>query len=135
MITFSHTIIETFNVVSCYTCGVRFGIGGDLYKRVVTDAIGSIFCPSCGQKTCWQESDDKKKIKELQRKLEWEAAEVARQKAARDSAEASLKATKGVVTRMNRRVAHGICPCCKRRVKQLAEHMAEKHPEFVKEAA
>jgi hypothetical protein len=28
-------------------------------------------------------------------------------------------------------VAAGVCPCCKRTVKQLAAHMKEKHPEFV----
>ena len=99
-------------MVSCYTCGVRFGIGDELYRRVVTDAKDSIYCPACGNKTCWRESEDQKRIKELQRKLEWEAAEVARQKSARDAAEASLQATKGVVTRMMRRVSSGACPCC-----------------------
>jgi len=134
MSTFTQTIIETFRVVSCYTCGARFGIGSDLYKRVVTDAVGSIFCPTCGNKTCWRESDDQKRIKELQKKLEWEAAEVARQKDARDVAEASLQATKGAVTRMKRRVAAGTCPCCKRTFKQLSAHMADKHPNYEKAA-
>lgn len=135
MTTFTHTVVETFHVVSCYTCGAHFGIGRDLYKRVVVDAIGHVHCPACDAKTCWQESDDQKKIKELQRKLEWEAAECARQKAARDAAEASLKTTKGVVTRMKRRAVNGVCPCCKRTFKQLSAHIAAKHPGFVKEAA
>lgn len=131
MSTFTESVIETFRVVSCYSCGVRFGIDSRLYRRVVTDAVGSIYCPTCGEKTCWRESDDQKRIKELERKLEWEAKEAARQKAARDEAEASLKATKGVVTRMKRRVSAGTCPCCKRTFKQLSAHMAMKHPDFV----
>lgn len=130
MSTFTETIVETFHVVSCYTCGARFGIQNQLYRRVVTDAIGTIYCPTCGKESCWGESQDQKRIKELQRKLEWEAAEVARQKAARDAAEASLQATKGVVTRMKRRVSAGTCPCCKRTFSQLAAHMAMKHPEW-----
>lgn len=130
MSTFTETIIETFHVVSCYSCGLRFGIDSRLYRRVVTNAEGSIFCPACGKETCWRESEDQKRIKELQRKLEWEAAECARQKVMRDQAEASLNATKGVVTRMKRRVSVGTCPCCKRTFKQLAAHMAHKHPDY-----
>jgi hypothetical protein len=118
--TFTQQITETFVVVSCYTCGVRFGISSDLYRRVVTDAKDSIYCPACGKSTCWRESEDQKRIKELQRKLEWEAAECARQKTARDLAEASLK----------RRVSNGKCPCCHRTFKQLSAHMAMKHPDF-----
>lgn len=131
MIEFTQTIVETFRVVSCYTCGVHFGIGDDLYRRVVTNETGSVFCPACGKQTCWRESEDQKRIKELQRKLEWEAAECARQKSLRDAAEASLQSTRGVVTRLKRRSSAGVCPCCHRTFKQLANHMATKHGDFV----
>ncbi len=138
MTTFTQTIVETFSVVNCATCGVRFAISGDLYRRVVTNAEGSIFCPSCGNKTMWRESDDQKKIKQLEQKLQWEAAQSARLKvesdrlkASRDAVKSSLQATKGVVTRMKRRVAAGTCPCCHRTFKQLTAHMANKHPDFV----
>lgn len=135
MITFQQTIIETFHVVSCYTCGVNFGINGELYRRVVTDALGSVYCPACGKLTCWRESDDQRRIKELERKLEWEARQSAYQKAAREKAEASLQATKAVVTRFKRRVGAGTCPCCKRTFKRLSAHMAHKHPEFMEGSA
>lgn len=128
MSTFTETIVETFRVVSCYSCGVRFAIGSELYRRVVTDANDSIYCPACGKLSCWRESEDQKRIKELQRKLEWEASEVARQKQAREEAEASLKATKGVVARIKRRVAAGVCLCCNRTFQNLARHMETKHP-------
>lgn len=130
MTTFTQVITETFKVVRCYMCSVPFGITNDIYRRVVTDAKGSVYCPACGKETCWLESEDQKKIKELQRKLEWEASNAARQRALRDSAEASLAATKGVVTRLKRRVSAGTCPCCKRTFKQLARHMKQKHPDF-----
>jgi hypothetical protein len=133
--TFTETVVETFKVVSCYTCSVRFGITAELYKRVVTDANGSVSCPACGNKTCWRESEDQKRIKELERKLQWEANEAARQKALRESAQASLRATQGVVTKLKTRVAVGVCPCCHRTFKQLSAHMAKKHPAFVEDAA
>lgn len=135
MTTFSELITETFNVVSCYTCAARFAVTSVLYRRAVTDAQGSLYCPACGSQTCWRESDDQKRIKELQKKLEWEAAEVARQKTARENAELNLKetnmsliATRGVVTRMKCRTNAGVCQCCNRTFKQLARHMATKHP-------
>lgn len=128
MTTFTEVITETFKIVSCYTCGVRFGIGSELYRRVVTDAKGSVHCPACGSLTCWRESDDQKRIKELERKLQWEADEVARQKRMREITESSLAATKGVVTKLSKRISAGVCPCCHRTVKQLAAHMKSKHP-------
>lgn len=131
--TFTETIIETFKVVSCYTCGTRFGIISELYRRVAIDAIGSIYCPACGHQTCWRESDDQKKIKELERKLEWEANEVTKQRLARKEVEASLNATKGVVTRMKKRIGNGICPCCHRNFHNLKRHMNTKHPKYITE--
>ncbi len=133
MSTFTQVVTEEFTLVSCYSCGVRFGISEELYRRVVTRAEGSVFCPACGKGTCWRESDDQKRIKELQRKLEWETVEVARQKAAREAVEKSLHATQGVVTRMKRRASCGMCPACRRHFKQLAAHMAAKHPRWENE--
>ena len=130
MSTFTETIVETFHVITCYSCGVRFGISNQLYKRAVTDAEGSVICPACGSRSCWRESEDQKRIKELERKLQWETAEVARQKVAKEKAVESLRATKGVVTRISRRIAAGTCPCCHRTFKQLSAHMALKHPGF-----
>jgi hypothetical protein len=130
MNTFSNMITETFHVVSCYTCGVRFGIESKLYRRVVTDAKGSVYCPACGHSTAWRESEDKKKIKELENKLRWEAEHSERLRQRRDELDASLKATRGVVTRLKYRTAAGVCPCCNRTFSQLARHMAHKHPDF-----
>ena len=130
MTQFTDVITETFRVVSCYTCGVRFGIGSDLYRRVVTDAAGSVHCPACGKLTCWNESQDQKRIKELEKKLAWEMSEVARQKEARDMAEKTASGLKGHVTRLKNRASAGVCPCCNRTFKQLAAHMKTKHPKF-----
>lgn len=133
MSTFTEVITETFRIVSCYTCSLRFGITSELYRRVVTNAVGSVYCPACGSMTCWRESEDQKRIKQLEQKLQWEAQNAATQKAARVKAEASLVATKGVVTKLSKRVSAGVCPCCNRTFKQLAQHMENKHPAFVKE--
>ncbi|HYC31767.1 MAG TPA: hypothetical protein VEB59_05720, partial [Gemmatimonadales bacterium] len=46
----------------------------------------------------------------------------------RDQTAASLRSTKGVVTKIKRRVAGGVCPCCNRTFSDLARHMSGKHP-------
>ena len=48
--------------------------------------------------------------------------------------EARRRAEKAAKTRLQKRVANGICPCCKRTFKDLARHMKNKHPEMVQEA-
>lgn len=37
---------------------------------------------------------------------------------------------KGHATRIAKRAKAGTCPCCNRTFKQLAQHMANKHPQF-----
>lgn len=39
-------------------------------------------------------------------------------------------AYKGHATRITKRAKAGVCPCCNRTFKQLAAHMANKHPDF-----
>lgn len=54
---------------------------------------------------------------------------------AREAAERSAKAVRGHMTRLRRRVGNGVCPCCTRSFRNLAEHMKMQHPGFTAEAA
>lgn len=135
MNTFTQVITEKFHIVSCYTCGCRFGIGGQLHRRVVEKAQGHVYCPACGKGTAWCESQEQKEIAQLKKKLQWEAKECARQMRLRDSAEASLRATKGSLTKLRKRVGVGTCPCCKRTFKQLKAHMESQHPEYTEQTS
>ena len=142
--TFERNMTQKFLVVSCYTCGIPFGITSNLYKRVVTDATGSVYCPSCGSKTCWRESEHEKEKRRLKAEMESEIARVKRDKEyleasvkrhreRADIAERSLTATRGVVTRIKNRVSKGVCPCCNRSFENLHRHMTTQHPEFAKD--
>jgi DNA repair exonuclease SbcCD ATPase subunit len=44
-----------------------------------------------------------------------------------------LSATKGQITKMKKRAANGICPCCNRSFTNLQRHMASQHPGFISE--
>lgn len=48
----------------------------------------------------------------------------------RESAERSLRAHKGVVTKLRKRVAAGQCPCCQRTFRDLRDHMRAQHPDW-----
>jgi len=131
MDTFTQLRNETFHVVTCYTCGTPFGINDGLYNSAVKDKNQSVYCPSCGNRTRWTgETEDQKRIKQLKRKLEWEANQSARLKQEKESAENSLRSTKGVITKLKKRVHNGVCPCCTRSFKNLERHMKNKHPDY-----
>lgn len=73
-----------------------------------------------------------------EQKLQRERDNVAFERSQREQAEASALAQKRAATRARnerdkdrRRVAHGVCPCCKRTFKALAKHMQSQHPDFV----
>lgn len=42
----------------------------------------------------------------------------------------SNRALKGVVTRTKNRIKNGVCPCCNRTFKNLADHMKGQHPDY-----
>lgn len=48
----------------------------------------------------------------------------------RDCAERSAAAYKGHLTRTRNRIGNGVCPCCNRAFKNLADHMQTKHPDY-----
>ena len=41
---------------------------------------------------------------------------------------------KGQVTRIKKRVANGVCPCCNRTFKDLAAHMSTQHPDYIEQS-
>jgi len=110
---------ESLTVVHC-TCGIAFAIPSEL-ERQACDGGKSICCP-LGHKWHYTET--------LEAKLKREREKTARLIAQRDQIEASLRAQKGVTTRLSRklkRVQSGVCPECNRSFQNLQRHMKTKH--------
>ena len=130
--TFTQTVTKSFHVVACYTCGGLFGINDELHNRAVVNKEGIVYCPACGLTTYWFGKSPVEKVREeMQRKLDVAKRRADGQEQRAYRAENSLRATKGVVTRMKKRAANGVCPCCHRTFKQLVRHMDRKHPGYV----
>jgi len=72
-----------------------------------------------------------------EQKLQRARDSLARERARHDQTRAELTGQRAAKTRfrnerdrLKARAAAGVCPCCNRTFKQLARHMAAKHPEF-----
>jgi hypothetical protein len=121
--------------VTICTCGVLFAMPQRLLE-VCREQGRDFYCPN-GHCLTFTETEIDRARKERDAAKNRAAREAAR----REQAEAEARAQKGRATRFKndrdrdrRRVAHGVCPCCKRSFKQLRRHMLSQHPKFAEEA-
>lgn len=115
--------MTVFSDTGCPRCGIRFGLPLD-YESALRKSGNDFWCPN-GHSLTFGKCEADKLREELSRERQRNAqlhdeAEAARRQAA---------AFKGHATRIRNRVQHGVCPCCNRTFKNLASHMASKHPE------
>lgn len=123
-------------VRTCITCGVQFGLmishDAELQRN-----HKAFYCPNGHQQRYTGETEAerlKKQNVRLQQQLDQERAAAAGARQERDALDRKLIAARGQQTKLKKRVAAGVCPCCHRTFKQLAAHMADVHPEFVDHA-
>lgn len=121
--------------VDCGECGGTYAIN-ERYNRQKQENGGTWNCPYC--KVSW--GYVKSEVTKLKEKLEAEYQRRMREQQKHDQTKAALKDTenqrraeKAAKTRIKNRVASGICPCCNRTFKDLAAHMATKHPSYAQE--
>lgn len=124
----------TLEVVSCPTCAIVYAIPARLKAAALRwhgdRENGWKLCCPLGHEWWYTGQTEKEK---LQAKLKDERDRSGRLAAERDQTAASLRATKGVVTRQRKkleRVKNGVCPCCNRTFVNLGRHMSTKHPDF-----
>ena len=123
MTTFTH--VGTFQVITCYKCSVQFGMPKGMYNAR-RDDHNCFYCPSGHG----QYFSGKSETEKLQASLEYQKRMTQYERAAKESARRSNAAIKGHQTRLKRRIANGVCPCCSRTFKDLEQHMANQHPEY-----
>lgn len=128
--------------LACGTCGIPFAIPASKLESLQADGDW-FWCPN-GHKIHYSETEEQR----LRKRLASEKAKRERAERDRDSAKAQavheadqkraaqrqVTAYKGTVTKMKKRTANGVCPCCSRTFAQLARHMASQHPDYDKEA-
>lgn len=121
--------------LKCWGCGCEFAVDEQLYANKKENSK-TLFCPngcnlSLGKSRAEKIREEmESEIARVKRDKEYLEASVKRQRERADTAERSLTATRGVVTRIKNRVGKGVCPCCNRTFADLQRHMHTKHPEF-----
>lgn len=130
------TYTDTIVAICCGECGVAFGLSRSFMKARRKDHV-TWYCPN-GHPRYY---DDDNEVEVLQKQLDNANAsrDVARRAAqnANDRAETasrSARAHKGHATRIKKRIAAGVCPCCNRTFQDLARHMEGQHPGFVEKS-
>jgi hypothetical protein len=117
-------------VMCCPICGVLYAAPEKMLDEARKDP-GIGWCCINGHSLHFPGKTPDQKVKEARDAL-------ARERAHHDQTHARLIAQKGATTRVRNekarligRVANGVCPCCNRTFKQLARHMAAKHPDYL----
>ena len=114
------TLVE----MDCYSCGITFAVPETWNNKRLEDGK-SFWCPNGHQ-----QHYTKTEVQILRERLEMERknAEFWRQQKA--AIERSASALRGQATKLRKRLANGVCPCCKRSFPDLHRHMTTKHPEY-----
>lgn len=118
-------------VSDCPSCAVVFGITEDLEARRRADG-GKFYCPNGHWMTFGESEAERERKKRVRVEQEAEWLRTSR-RAALDQAETAerrRRAAKGQLTKVKKRVAAGVCPCCNRTFQDLARHMAGQHPDY-----
>jgi len=131
----STTVLVELTAVTCCNCGVIFGIEAGHRRRL--HASGDWwFCPNGHQQHYAETEADRlrKQLEQAERRRGWAETALTAARDQRDAEERSHRATKGHLTRVRKRVAAGVCPCCTRSFQNLARHMAGQHPDYAQAA-
>lgn len=121
----------TIAAVECGACHMWFGLEASYLADV--RLTGELFYCPAGHHIRYADNENQRLKDELARekhRREQAQAEADRQRERVDQRDRSLVAVRGHHTRLKRRVAAGVCPCCNRSFQNLHRHMAGQHPNY-----
>jgi hypothetical protein len=115
--------------VPCAECGIIFGVPADWLQSRRADKR-EFYCPN-GHSLSYKASE----ADILRRERDRLKQTLAEKDDAIRQLEREKSVAKGQITKMKKRAAHGVCPCCTRSFTNLRRHMETKHPTYTAEAA
>lgn len=126
----------TCAIQECITCGLPFTVPLTVLEQHRAHG-GYHHCPN-GHSQGWskdrsQEGRDKKELDRLrQQQARWDD-ERRELQAQTEQERRRSAAARGQVTKLKKRAANGVCPCCNRTFADLQRHMHSQHPTFISE--
>lgn len=123
-----HEVTVRLEEHTCQRCGIVFAVPESFHRRYRENGQ-SMRCPN---PLCDWDS-----FRVIESEVAAAKAEAERQKKRAERAEfmkqhyqRSAAAYKGQTTKLRKRAAAGVCPCCNRQFQNLRRHMETKHPDF-----
>lgn len=114
----------TFTITDCPNCAIDFGVPGRfLDERRKDKAI--FYCPN-GHGISYKKNEADR----LRDQLTQAQDATARAEARARNAENAERAMRGAMTKLRKRTAAGVCPCCHRTFVNMQRHINTKHPEY-----
>ena len=124
-VTTRHKLVEK----SCYSCEFPF-LAPEWFEKQCLERGREWFCPACGKSTVYMESEVNKLKRELKDQVSFWQNQYQSEQRRHETTEARRRAAAGQITKLKKRVSHGVCPCCNRTFQNLQRHMKTQHPEF-----
>jgi hypothetical protein len=125
----------TLHTVTCGKCSGVYAIT-ETYRADCLEYARGWHCPYCQSAWGYFGKTEAQKLRdELTRKNAQLDQERAYQRELRQriqQRENVIRAERGAKTKLKKRIAAGVCPCCNRSFQDLARHMKGQHPEFAK---
>ena len=118
--------------ITCVQCGIEFAMPTQ-YLRGLRDDHRNFHCPAGHVQHFKGQTEVERLQKEVEKKdkeLEYRQRRIDNLAKMHKDSEHRASALKGVITRTKKRIANGVCPCCKRSFDQLARHMKTQHPDY-----
>jgi hypothetical protein len=122
---YQYSALILLETMECGGCGIVFAVPQD-WKQKKVETHGSFACPN----GCSRKFTSKTEAEKIQDQLDREKREAASLRERAVAAERAQQKAERSITRLKKRSAAGVCPCCNRTFKELAEHMKSKHKEF-----
>ncbi len=123
------TFQVALELIECCNCAIYFAVPSDWNVARRRDHA-RFYCPNGHGQSYMQESDVAK-AQRLQREAEQRLqAQVNEANHARLVAERARDKAVHEKRKVERRIAHGVCPCCNKTFADIANHMVTEHKDF-----
>lgn len=122
-----------YHPITCWSCSIPYYLPDGKYNRCLENG-DNFYCPN-GHSAVFSDTKASKLAKELaqeKKRREWAEADRDMYKQSVDTVSHQMAAYKGVTTKLKKRIANGVCPCCNRTFQNLHQHMSKQHPDFKK---
>lgn len=103
----------------CCNCGVVWAFPEEMQDKCLRDHSRRFYCPN-GHSQFYTGKTEEQKLRERLEREQERARELETQK----------NRISSNYSRMRKRVASGVCPCCNRTFQNLMAHMRTEHPDF-----